>query len=38
MNDDPLPGLEWHWANLFFWIIDMTIAVVMLILFKRKKL
>ncbi len=37
MNFKHFPELEWHWGYLFFWIISMTIAVVMLILFKRKK-
>ncbi|MFH1079913.1 MAG: magnesium/cobalt transporter CorA [Pseudomonadota bacterium] len=37
MNFKHFPELEWHWGYLFFWIINMTIAVVMLILFKRRK-
>ena len=37
MNFKHFPELEWHWGYLFFWIINLTIAVVMLILFKRKK-
>ncbi|PKN60371.1 MAG: magnesium and cobalt transport protein CorA [Deltaproteobacteria bacterium HGW-Deltaproteobacteria-11] len=37
MNFKHFPELEWHWGYLFFWITSMTIAVVMLILFKRKK-
>ncbi|MDO9559097.1 MAG: magnesium/cobalt transporter CorA [Syntrophales bacterium] len=37
MNFKHFPELEWHWGYLLFWIISMTIAVVMLILFKRKK-
>lgn len=37
MNFKHFPELEWHWGYLFFWIIAITIAVVMLILFKRKK-
>jgi len=37
MNFKHFPELEWHWGYLLFWIINLTIAVVMLILFKRKK-
>jgi magnesium transporter len=37
MNFKHFPELEWQWGYLFFWIINLTIAVVMLILFKRKK-
>jgi magnesium transporter len=37
MNFKHFPELQWQWGYLFFWIINLTIAVVMLILFKRKK-
>jgi len=37
MNFKHFPELEWQWGYLFFWIINLTIAMVMLILFKRKK-
>jgi len=37
MNFKHFPELEWHWGYLFFWIMSITIAAVMLILFKRKK-
>jgi magnesium transporter len=37
MNFKHFPELEWQWGYLFFWTINLTIAVVMLILFKRKK-
>ena len=37
MNFKYLPELEWHWGYLFFWVVNITIAIIMLILFKRKK-
>ena len=37
MNFKHFPELEWQWGYPLFWIINLTIAVVMLILFKRKK-
>jgi magnesium transporter len=37
MNFKHFPELEWQWGYLFFWTIILTTAVVMLILFKRKK-
>ena len=37
MNFKYLPELEWHWGYLFFWIITIAIAVIMLILFKRRQ-
>ena len=37
MNFKYLPELQWHWGYLFFWVVNITIAGVMLILFKRKK-
>jgi magnesium transporter len=37
MNFKYFPELEWHWGYPFFWMVAVTIAVVMLILFKRKK-
>lgn len=37
MNFKHFPELEWQWGYLLFWIIAVTVAAVMLILFKRKK-
>jgi magnesium transporter len=37
MNFKYLPELEWHWGYLLFWVVNITIAVIMLILFRRKK-
>jgi magnesium transporter len=37
MNFKHFPELEWRWGYLFFWMISVAIAAVMLILFKRKK-
>jgi magnesium transporter len=37
MNFKYLPELEFHWGYPVFWLVNVSIAVVMLILFKRKK-
>jgi magnesium transporter len=37
MNFKHFPELEWRWAYPLFWTVNLAIAVVMLILFKRKK-
>lgn len=37
MNFKYLPELEWHWGYFFFWMVSILIAVIMLIIFKRKK-
>jgi magnesium transporter len=37
MNFKHFPELEWQWGYAFFWIVNIIIAAVMLILFKRKK-
>ena len=37
MNFKHFPELEWHWGYPLFWTVNLAIAVVMLILFKRKK-
>jgi magnesium transporter len=37
MNFKYIPELGWHWGYLLFWVVNITIAVVMLILFRRKK-
>ena len=36
MNFKYLPELGWHWGYPFFWTITISIATIMLILFKRK--
>ena len=37
MNFKHFPELEWRWSYPLFWTVNLAIAVVMLILFKRKK-
>ena len=37
MNFKHFPELEWRWGYPLFWTVNLAIAVVMLILFKRKK-
>jgi magnesium transporter len=37
MNFKHFPELEWRWGYLYFWLLSVAIAAVMLILFKRKK-
>jgi magnesium transporter len=37
MNFKHFPELEWSWGYPLFWAVNLTITVVMLILFKRKK-
>ena len=37
MNFKHFPELEWRWSYPLFWKVNLAIAVVMLILFKRKK-
>ncbi len=37
MNFKHFPELEWRWSYPLFWTVILAIAVVMLILFKRKK-
>jgi magnesium transporter len=37
MNFENMPELKWHWGYYFIWGVILTIAVGMLILFRRKK-
>lgn len=37
MNFDYMPELRWHWGYFAVWIVILTIALTMLILFRKKK-
>jgi magnesium transporter len=37
MNFDYMPGMHWHWGFYVFWGVMLTIALAMLMLFRRKK-
>jgi magnesium transporter len=37
MNFRHFPELEWSWGYPLFWIVNLAVAAVMLIMFKRKK-